>query len=175
MECPICFEKYAEGNAAFGPGGDCTHTACEQCWRKTGMATRPPFRCAECRRDLTAWFVAKFDWVDAQAPERDVAEQIAEIRLLAAERDRERDREYERDAVRTAELYRQADEASRVHLERLIAEGRASTDRMIEENLRSIEENRRSIAENVARYNAAADEASARHERFLADLALRRG
>ena len=135
------------------------------------MATRPPFRCAECRRDLTAWFVAKFDWVDAQAPERDVAEQIAEIRLLAEERNRA----YERDAERTAELYRQADEASRAHLERLIAEGRASTDRMIEENRRSIEENRRSIAENVARYNAAADEASARHERFLADLALRRG
>ena len=93
------------------------------------MATRPPFKCAECRRDITAWFVAKFDWVDAQAPERDVAEQIAEIRLLAEERNRA----YERDAERTAELYRQADEASRAHLERLIAEGRASYDRMIEE------------------------------------------
>ena len=164
MECPICFEKYTEVNAAFGPGGDCTHSACEQCWRKTGTATRPPFRCAECRRDLTAWFVAKFDWVDAQAPERDVAEQIAEIRLQAEERSRA----YEREAERTAEHYRQLDEASRVRLEGMIAEGRASYDRMVEEG-------RRSLAESVARYHAAADEASARHERFLADLALRRG
>ena len=74
MECPICFEKYAEGNAAFGPGGDCTHTACERCWRKTGTATRPPFKCAECRRDVTAWFVEAFSWVDPQTPERVEAE-----------------------------------------------------------------------------------------------------
>jgi len=163
MECPICFEKYTEANAAFGPGGDCTHSACEQCWRETGMATRPPFRCAECRRDLTAWFVNEFAWVDPLVSQNEI-EQIAEIRLLADERIRA----YEREAERTAELRRQADDASRAHLERLIAEGRASSDRLIEET-------RRSLAENVARFNAAADAASARHERFQADIALRRG
>ena len=128
------------------------------------MATRPPFRCAECRRDLTAWFVAKFDWVDAQAAERNAAEQFAEIRL----QHEERARAYEREAERTAELYRQADEASRARLERMIAEGRASYDRMVEEG-------RRSLAESTARFNAAQAEDNARHERFLADLALARG
>ena len=163
MECPICFEKYTEEKAALGPGGECTHTACEQCWRKTGMATRPPFRCAECRRDLTAWFVAKFDWVDTL--EQDAAEEIAAIRRLGVERDRERDR----DAMRMAELHRRVDEeGSRAHLDLLFAEGTASTNRLIEES-------RRSVAENVARFHADVEAANARHERFLADLALLRG
>ena len=128
------------------------------------MATRPPFRCAECRRDLTAWFVAKFDWVDTL--EQDVAEQRAVIRLLAAERDRE----YERDAMRTAELYRRIDEGSRAHLDLMIAEGTVNTNRLIEQS-------RRSIAENYARFNADVEAANARQERFLADMAAlsRRG
>ena len=85
MECPICFEKYAETNAAFGPGGDCTHSACERCWRKTGTATRPPFKCAECRRDVTAWFVDKFGWVDADAPEQVAADLLRQGEELQAE------------------------------------------------------------------------------------------
>ena len=165
MECPLCFEKYTDANQAKGPGGACTHSACDNCWKEIGRATRPPFRCAECRRDLTGWFVDEFGWLDVSQSE---IEQIAEIRRQADERSRA----YERDAVRSAELYRQADEASRAHLERLITEGRASSDRLIEES-------RRSHAETVARFNAVADAAFARNERFQADMAvlmaLRRG
>ena len=79
MECPLCFNKYTEANAAKGPGGDCSHSACEQCWKEIGRATRPPFRCAECRRDLTSWYVHEFGWVDPQTPER------LEAELLEAE------------------------------------------------------------------------------------------
>ena len=78
MECPLCFNKYNDANPAKGPGGACTHSACDNCWKEIGGATRPPFRCAECRRDLTGWFVDEFGWVDPQ-PER------LEAELLEAE------------------------------------------------------------------------------------------
>jgi len=158
MECPLCFEKYTDANQAKGPGGACTHSACDNCWKEIGRATRPPFRCAECRRDLTGWFVAEFGWLDPLVSQNAI-EQIAEIRRQADERSRA----YERDAVRSAELYRQADEASRAHLERLIAEGRARYDRVIEES-------RRSHAEILARFNAVADAALARIDARVASL-----
>ena len=49
------------------------------------MVTRPPFRCAECRRDLTAWFVNEFAWVDPQTPERVEAELLRAEEQLEAE------------------------------------------------------------------------------------------
>ena len=85
MECPICFNKYTETNAAFGPGGDCSHYACERCWWEIGIANRPPFKCAECRRDITAWFVEEFSWIDAEAPEQVEAELLRAAEQLEAE------------------------------------------------------------------------------------------
>ena len=49
------------------------------------MATRPPFKCAECRRDVTAWFVEAFSWVDAEAPEQVAAELLRQADELQAE------------------------------------------------------------------------------------------
>ena len=80
MECPLCFDKYTDANPAKGPGGACTHFACDNCWKEIGRVTRPPFTCAECRRDLTTWFVDEFGWVDPM-PEPEAVDIDEENRL----------------------------------------------------------------------------------------------
>ena len=64
MACPICFEDYSPERPAKGPCDvaphDCPHTFCAPCGERIKQTSRPPFKCAECRRDITEWFVAEF-------------------------------------------------------------------------------------------------------------------
>lgn len=59
----MCFETVTDEQLK-GPGGNCVHKLCRACWMQIGKTICPPFKfkCPQCRRDITNWYVREFNW-----------------------------------------------------------------------------------------------------------------
>lgn len=90
MSCPICLEEYSKENPAKGPSirreHECRHSVCSQCFERIRQTTKePPFRCPECRRDITLWFLQEIHWDKAYAAMARAEEQISQAEAVVAE------------------------------------------------------------------------------------------